>query len=882
MSTNSSISLGHFNGMSQFTTVYWNGTLYICYCDYTVAYSTRTVYLCKVNADLAVVGIDSFDLPQGYVVVTGADYLTASDAMPVVHQSGSYDPGKLYIFVRAVRQSDGANVLFYYSVTDRQLKLLGDQDAPVHFNEAVAQYAVAGFSYGVMVACADNLNRKLLLNFVPWDSLNQSTNITTLQYDFPANLYKFDNLSVAFVPTSGTAASDEAGLNLVCMGSVFYDINPSSNHEVDLFAWETPITIVNGLPAVGNDIQVNFTILPWQPEFRLFYFNSLVLHKTPDGRLCAGVAATYEGNNTLFRLWFRQTMGDWLDGGAPLPNRQAGAGYYFSIGYLLGKVLEQPSVVNPELTDALQPVKRIFFLSRPGTPNLDYQVDDYGYMRRNALARVTPNKKLLLGIIEGPPPIPHENMNLDKKYDPRPAFSADIGSTAITIESKEDYALDINGSLEFLYKDKGETEGYKTTTEMSFGGGGGLVREESTTSKTVYKINLAFQNAEINGKTQLMPQPNGMAFFYGGDCTGYTYDFVDAGGNTPAGALSFLQVFFIEPHVTALPYVMNPYRNPKPGFLLSYVLDADERAALNRHSVIEFKADKGTQAFISTAWAAGGGKAGQSFESYAGHEDSVKVVTNAKKMFGPSVNFDCLGKAEAQAGLKVSAEISWKQGSGKSIGLATDISTLGNVAAPNSYTNFVYDTYHLKENVTWANDLQESLFQKDPQGNILWPVDKNELAVNQLVADTIGDGSAPWKIVYTLAGYHFNQLLQSLPLHAESLAKGITATGTQVATIETAPAKELFDSLNDAGIQTTACVDLLLKAIKDPASKEANEALAQLPAGADKNRLSALVKRLAASPSEQSLLQQIITESQERVLAEWREKNPQTVPRFSQ
>ena len=242
-------------------------------------------------------------------------------------------------------------------------------------------------------------------------------------------------------------------------------------------------------------------------------------------------------------------------------------------------------------------------------------------------------------------------------------------------------------------------------------------------------------------------------------------------------------------------------------------------------------------------------------------------------MAGGAIDGTCLGKGKALFGMKINMSVSWGDQTGQRLGLSTDVGTLGNIHAPNSFTSYVYDTYQLAENTQWASDLLNSLIERDAQGNITWPTDPHELAINQTLADTIGPGSAPWKICYALGPYHFNQLLSAVPLSAQS-QPALTARDANASPTLTAV-------LAQAGIETTAQLKCLLQASHQPESQH-ETALGLLAADTAERQaeLLALAQRLSQHPAEQQFCERALQAAQAQALTAWQQAHPRRARRF--
>jgi hypothetical protein len=736
--------------------------------------------------------------------------------------------------------------IYYFSVLTSAMKPLGGAASAL----ALAGYNlvwVSAFDYGIAVGALTSGGSAVpaaRFFFLPWGQLDSAAAITQIDVPLPIGSLSPDNaaladLSFEFVTAlSPQAAPDQpTPLSLVCL----FELTDGGGISINPIVGEIPVRMIDGRPSLDVKGAVWPGPLANASGAPLF---SLKLSKAPDGRLFASAAQAQHTTNPGIvtytpRLWARTAAAVWTELAAPVPDG------IVAITYLPGAVQESRSPVNPSLRNATQPVDRVYLrLATAGhdpSTTLGYATQPYGVMRRTGLGQVTPARKLLVGIVEGPPPIPIENINLNAKYDPRNPAAANQGTTSITfaLEKTSMVSVDVSAALVA----KVEAQGESVAGSFEFSAGYGYVSETSTTvtTTTTYQQTLSLEEAVVKGQTVLAPQADGAAFFFGADATGFVYDFVDANSQPVPNSVQYIQITPLNPAVSVMPYVMNPHAEPYPGDLLSYVLTADEQEALAQNAVISFDTATGSKPYITNSWSAGGGKVGETYNSYTVERFTHSLMVDVKAMAGPAFDGACLGKGKALFGVQLKLKVSWSGAVGDRQGVFTDVGTLGNVHAPASYVDYSYNTYQLRENPQWAADLQNELIVRDANNHVVWPTDPNELRANQEVLDTIGGGSSPWKICYALGSYHFNQPVELV--------------------LGTLP-RELADAIRRTNARSTGALHFALEAVKNPDSAQRLvQAVVEAP-HVDKPAYLAFIRMLQAAPASAEELRSALGEAQ--------------------
>jgi hypothetical protein len=425
-----------------------------------------------------------------------------------------------------------------------------------------------------------------------------------------------------------------------------------------------------------------------------------------------------------------------------------------------GKLTETPGRNNPELTDAELPLYAgLLYYNGNGQIAEVWSSRLWRTLQRTARPRVA-GRQLLVGIIEGPPPIPNENLNMDDKYDPLRYFNGPGYSQAVFAGSQsEESGFDLSWSAAAIatMSIKGTSESslpgilslkawLKAEVSLSAAYKGALSRLGTTQSVSTIT---AGSEIEGDGVTQKFSvQPAGVLVFQNADWTGYQYSYRTPQGTVADGSVS---VFDIEPtnvSVEAVPYLMNPEVDPVPGKLSSYVLSRHEHEALERKSKIDLGQGTG---YLTGAW-------GYDTKTVATFgmtkSETVKhgFKFNAEVLLSAGMEGKLLGNAvegTAGVGLEFELESSWSTKNSEGITVGSEVWLRGNSEAPDAYTSYTYRVYLLEESSTWATDLRAALLTPT------WPENPAERLQQQRLLELIDPQSQPWKLCYSVSDTAF-------------------------------------------------------------------------------------------------------------------------------
>jgi len=424
-------------------------------------------------------------------------------------------------------------------------------------------------------------------------------------------------------------------------------------------------------------------------------------------------------------------------------------------------VEESPGKLNPARTDAAIPMYAgLLFYNWNGQINEIWSTQLWRKLTRTARP-VVPGKQLLVGIIEGPPPIPNENLNMKDRWDPLRYFNGPGYSQSVFAGSRtEEDGFDISWSVGTVVTGsvKG-TLGFNAfalsakawaKAEFSLQAAYKGAYSRTTTQQSVATITAG---SEIEGdgsdSNRYAVQPAGVLVFQTADWTAYQYSYLDHQGNVADGSLTSTEIDPTNVSLEAVPYLMNPSIDPVPGRLSSYVLTQDEHKALEHDSKIDLGDGTG---YLTGAW------------GYDTKTVATFATTDTRSIkHGFKAGLDLLLSAGAEAelfgnkaeatiggGLKTELEMSWTSKDANGISVGSEVWLRGNSEAPGAFTSYSYRVYLLKESSQWASDLRKGLITED------WPANHDERVQQQHLLEMIDARSEPWKLCYSVSDASFN------------------------------------------------------------------------------------------------------------------------------
>jgi hypothetical protein len=409
-----------------------------------------------------------------------------------------------------------------------------------------------------------------------------------------------------------------------------------------------------------------------------------------------------------------------------------------------GVLSETQSGSNPALQDGTLPLWEFDFSSEPAGP-VYWMMLQRGQVLRTALPIVPGQRSLLVGIIEGPPPVPVQNYQL-----------ADAGSsqTILTNQSQQQTTTTASFGTTVLFQAStsegvsafGDSAKVTEQFDMRSGIKTAVASVQSTTSTMQYACVLETGVDSTTNEPTI--QPYGVLVTIGPTWTGYRYQPVDVQGDPIPGAATWTQLFIGSSVPSTATYVIPPDR-PQPGQLGTYP------AALpsTDTSLITFVDGKGTQAdFLPVSWS-GAGAAVPTFLSYASQTVTATVTFAFKEMIDEEGSVNLMGASASEkigVGFEITMELSIATQAAESIGLTASITGL-HMDDTQVGTYLLYDVgvYQLAPDATFATQLLSSLVTPD------FPTATGDRQMNQdwldaIATPTSSGASAPWMITYTV------------------------------------------------------------------------------------------------------------------------------------
>jgi hypothetical protein len=688
------------------------------------------------------------------------------------------------------------------------LKEIGGRENPL--KTTAFRVGVASHSDGIIVvmdyAAPVGKRTKIEFYLTDWSNLYSSKNVTRQTIELPSEYDKFLVIGAeavcVLVPPSHTQSKDME-LHLI-WGMTYLDPKTNENGllfgECNVVAIGTtraidPKTIIWTRCPQENPCKGQITMMPRLHlgiEGRAY---AMTCFKAPSPTastddLEAFAELPLSADEVLgIQLWTREKPGKWIDQGNPMEKAGIKPRHVYLVGSIAdvsGKISTEKNSVNDEVEDKFLPVERAFFYLAPGKENeIFYSRDNLGKLRRRGLAKITGGQDQLLGIIQGPPPVPNENINIPKRLDDGPRGK---GVTTFAKSEKVERGYKVKRSVGAIAQASAEIGAVaKGFVEASLAIGYKLFYEAKSgeISTTKYQIEIKLQGPEDKQTVQ----PYGAVIVLRSEWEGYAYEYVAPDGSVPPSATIIFQVWPTGMVVVTEPYVMNPYNEPIPGNLPSYIISPEQR------KIIEEKATllQSGQKRLTSAWSLNS-KTVSSFESYAQEKFSKVSYLDAKMMIGAGWEVKEWSKGKFMAGAQVSFEDEWESQKEDKLGLSTTAETRGHLQAKGTYYHYTYFTYQLRPDQQWTKELLQNLVTEE------WPPKGSpERKANERLQKRIAEGSQPWKIVYVLGDHGKNELLKDIvTLNSESLRP------------------ELLLALQQAGIETTAQLEEWVKSLQIP------------------------------------------------------------------
>lgn len=616
----------------------------------------------------------------------------------------------------------------------------------------------------------------------------------------------------------------------------------------------------------NNEFNVNVSSLKWQKvTMPTIATTGVRVERGADGRVYAAYMNSANTAGLLVRTGYNKNSQQitWASMTAPWGASTALACPPSSI-YAFGPTSTQPNT-EPSVPQLVLKTVALYraplLLSSAGTWSNPSAL--FGTARRRPLAKMPMTKKVLVGIIDGPPPIPNENINLADTFSQSSPYA---GTTALAKSITEKSGITGQWAAGVSVKSEGDgtlTGGVAFEAELNASYTGTYEKQTSTTSTSTYANEVTAQTSTINGKNFLTVQPLGTVVLCGLNLCGYSYEMIGTDGLLLPGAPVFTQVWPMDVTITTRPYLMNP-NGIIPGQLESYALTQEEKDHLNQLSAMNFADGSNINSHLTNSWGLSSTTV-TSFETFESTSSSNGFSIDFKALVGGGAfGTDVLG------GITGSTAWSWSTGKENQIGISTNVGTRGNISAPNSYTGYAYYTYHLKENAAFANDLLSDSATGIGLVTTTWPTDPKERAFNQAVKDSIATGSAPWKITYIVVDPIWNGDDDALPQNRD-----LSVSRQTPPVLPTA----LKQKLNGMGVKTPGQMYQLIGA-KAQTTAKVRVSNGARPQNFDANQAAPLNVPAGLTPEEAKIVQDYVKGISDQHLQQYAQKHPNRVSRF--
>ncbi len=631
-----------------------------------------------------------------------------------------------------------------------------EYNLPATMNASAPNVSAAVTPEGAVLVAYQNPNGQIQIDawWVSTDPQNPGVSGSTLATLAPpqgANGWN-GNVSVAVRAAAGTAQpSDQVFVALrvggaISLGSgVIPALTPGSSQALNV-QWQA-ITPPNGTldgamslanVNIGSDTRVQLAYLDASSRPRIAQVDGASL--TPKGPLQAVTALT-----------------------TPI------------IAYTMGNVATSQRSDRDGSTEYRVPVYQSVFYQAAGDDpraNPGGAILAYGAALKSPLKQFTAAKDVLVGIIDGPPPVPVENIVSAKPH----TSTIDIGSTTYgdATTNASDSSMSMKGGV--VVKQSAEAEGFSAEMSAKLGMG----TETSTSTET--KLSSVFSadgEARLDTTTNHWEvEPLGTAFLLSTQVAGYNYYFLDDAGNQVSGAPARTDVWLTPARIVSksFQFSTDPNLNVIPGELPTYFKTTQQMRDMSSNAVT-LGTTNGLNA-LNFAW------------SMSGHyqqESETAKTTKTKKtsevdveaLVGTSASFPGVGEWKAQVGGYFNLDTEDTQSTTNQQKYATEAKCpVPQLNDPGTYSDYQYFTFVLTKSD--PNDLI-AILRKNP-------TPMNQELLQRLVdpgnpqSQPIGQ---PWKMTYAIlsdsSAVGFTRVPGTTPAGAKAsippslAAKGVTS-----------------------------------------------------------------------------------------------------------
>lgn len=434
-------------------------------------------------------------------------------------------------------------------------------------------------------------------------------------------------------------------------------------------------------------------------------------------------------------------------------------------GWSPGPARATASVKNPRLQDKEVPLRAVVVNVAKHDRTFDVCSGgrDHGFLRRRALTVQQAQKLTVMGIIAGPPPVPHENLNMATRWDHfSPNLSAADGRTVYADQIVSASQLNVEWGVAFFgafsekSRDKQQVDVFGITlseaeanTQFDFA----LRAEYRSVWDDVHRqapmpkyrcvVKMAGEAPTHDTKGSYAVEPLGGLIVADTRWTGYTYEYIDAQRRPISKSVSFTTVFPDKVELKFLPFALDPDTYCRPGDLLSYVRSSQTLALFDTHATP--LADGARR--LASAWAVNNRMTNQAKAfNMTTWTHGVPVNTKSSLTLGGKAGLLGLSEeVEVRVGGEATLGLKYTQSAAHGTGISSQMTVRGNVEAPGTYTHYQWFTYHLRPDKRWLYELMNSLVTpKFPaEGSRAW-------TAHTALLKQLDRSSQPWLITYAL------------------------------------------------------------------------------------------------------------------------------------
>lgn len=352
---------------------------------------------------------------------------------------------------------------------------------------------------------------------------------------------------------------------------------------------------------------------------------------------------------------------------------------------------------------------------------------------------------ILVGWIEGGPPVPNENIQ-----GLNPDVVSSLASMQYGVSSSSDTDTTYEVSLGLMIKTNVEAGvPWLATVDVDMDFSTGYVGKWSQASVTTVQTGFKIDSAFDPHPAPLAVKKGGVAYVY--TVTSYTtfqYEFLDAAGNLLPTADVFVQLVPNEPLINSFPFAIDPARTdgPVPGNLQSYVMDPQTLQELESSAAIpctlttKVGTKSSTDSFPLTTWTSADGDSYQDVGYLDKGSTTQGMYVDTSVMIGQTVVGTTI-----QAGMqsKFALNVGWGSEQSSHYTSETDKAFTGPLEPPpGQYSRYAFLTLMLAPAPVNLSHLLEVLEFEDTGG------------LNaDLKAHILSTGS-PWMITYAVTSSH--------------------------------------------------------------------------------------------------------------------------------